>query len=159
MGSTARGVLLVSLLLAMVAPLAQAADRSVEARLEERGIQYEVDEDNDYRVTIAYTDEGRTQLAYVSGGTESIGGFTVREIFAPAGRVEADGIDGDKALALLADSRSNKLGSWELAGDLLYFVIKLPDSIDAAQLETALSLVAQMADDMEIQLSGDRDEL
>lgn len=31
--------------------------------------------------------------------------------------------------------------------------------IDAAQLETALSIAAEMADNMEILLSGERDEL
>lgn len=70
-----------------------------------------------------------------------------------------DGIDGDKALELMGESRNNKLGSWELAGDVLYFVLKMPDSIDASELESAMDIAAQTADDMELELSGDRDEL
>ena len=42
---------------------------------------------------------------------------------------------------------------------MLYFVIKLPDSVDGAALEAALDIVAQVADDQEIEFSGDRDEL
>ena len=62
-------------------------------------------------------------------------------------------------MELLAESRKNKLGSWESAGDVLYFVIKVPDSLDAAQLESAMDIAAQTADDMELEISGDRDDL
>lgn len=88
-----------------------AADASVAKRLDERGVKYEVDMDGDYKVTYNYAKEGRTQLVFVSGGTESVAGFTVREVFSPAARVAGDGIDGAKALELLAESRQNKLGA------------------------------------------------
>ena len=42
---------------------------------------------------------------------------------------------------------------------MLYFVIKLNDSADGAQLEAALDIVAEVADNKEIELSGERDEL
>ena len=136
-----------------------AADASVVTRLEARGVKYEVDGDGDYKVTYNYSDEGRSQLVFVSGGTQSVAGFTVREVFSPAARISGDGISGAKALELLAESRSNKLGAWEIAGDVLYFVIKLPDDVTAAQLEAAMDIAAETADDMEIELSGDRDDL
>ncbi len=132
------------------------ADASVQTRLDARGVKYEVDADGDYKVTYSYKSEGRTQLVFVSGKTESVGGFKVREVFAPAAK---DGISGAKAIELMGESRSNKIGSWELQGDVLYFVIKLPDSVDAAQLESAMDIAAQTADDMEIKLSGDEDAL
>ncbi|WP_290888506.1 hypothetical protein [Arenimonas sp.] len=136
-----------------------AADSSVAKRLDERGIKYEVDMDGDYKVTYNYSKEGRTQLVFVSGSTESVSGYTVREVFSPAARVSTDGIDGAKALELMEESRKNKLGAWELSGDVLYFVIKLPDEMSAAELESAMDIASQTADDMEIELSGDRDDL
>ncbi len=136
-----------------------AADASVEARLQARGVQFEVDGDGDYKVTYSYQQENRTQLVFVSGRTEQVNGITVREVFSPAGRVAADQIDGAKALALLADSRSKKIGAWEMSGDVLYFVIKLPDSVDAAALEAAMDIASETADNKEIELSGDKDEL
>lgn len=145
--------------LAGAAAPALAADASVEARLSARGLDFESDDDGDYKVVFAYDNEGRSQLVFISGSTTSVRGMTVREVFAPAGRVQADGIDGKRALELLADSRLRKIGSWELAGDVLYFVIKLPDNVDAATLEAAIDVAAQTADDMEIELSGDRDAL
>jgi hypothetical protein len=138
---------------------AQAADPSVKSRLDARGVKYDVDDDGDFKVTYSYSKEKRSQLVFVSGDTESVGGFEIREVFSPAGRVGKDGIDGKKALELLAESRKNKLGGWELSGDVLYFVIKVPDNVDAAQLESAMDIAAETADDMEIKLSGDRDDL
>lgn len=140
----------------LLTPAAQAADASVETRLDARGIKYEVDADGDYKVTYSYKSEGRTQLVFVSGRTESVGGFKVREVFAPAAK---DGINGAKAVELMGESRTNKMGSWELQGEVLYFVIKLPDSVNASELESAMDIAAQTADNMEIELSGDEDAL
>ncbi|TWI12755.1 hypothetical protein IP93_01101 [Lysobacter ruishenii] len=152
-------LLAATLLLTIIGGPAAAADASVKARLDARGVKHEVDGDGDYKVTYNYAKEGRTQLVFVSGRTETLGGFIVREIFSPAGRVGKDAIDGAKALELLAESRNNKLGSWELGGDVLYFVLKLPDTLSGAELESAMDIAAQTADDMEIKLSADRDEL
>ena len=138
---------------------ALASDASVKARLDARGIKHTVDDDGDYKVTYSYEKESRTQLVFVSGGTETVGGFQVREVFSPAARLEKDGVNGAKALELLAESRKNKLGSWETDGDVLLFVIKLPDSASAAELESAMDIAAQTADDMELELSGARDDL
>jgi len=61
------------------------ADSSVQTRLDARGVKYEVDADGDYKVTYSYKSEGRTQLVFVSGKTESVGGVEVRAVVAPAG--------------------------------------------------------------------------
>ena len=160
MSSSVRAVLFASLLLgSLLVPVAHAEDAAVKTRLEARGVKYEVDGDGDFKVTYNYSKEDRSQLVFVSGSTQSVGGFKIREIFSPAGRVEKDRINGAKALELIAESRKNKLGGWELDGDVLYFVIKLPDSMDAAQLESAMDIAAETADDMEIEISGDRDDL
>lgn len=151
-------ILITTCLFCLATPLAQASDASVSARLDARGIKYKVDEDGDHYLTVSYKEEKRTQLVYVSGSTESIQGLVVREVFSPAGNVKNDKI-AEKALALLTDSRSQKIGAWEVAGDTLYYVIKLPDSVDAAQLEAAIDIAAEVADNKEIELSGDKDEL
>lgn len=155
-----RDLLVASLLIGgMFAPAAYAEDASVKSRLDARGVKYTVDDDGDFKVTYSYSKENRTQLVFVSGSTESVGGFNIREIFSPAARVEKDGVNGAKALELMTESRKNKLGGWELSGDVLYFVIKLPDSMDGAQLESAMDIAAETADDMEIKFSEDRDDL
>lgn len=139
-----------------LAPSAHA-DPSVEKRLNDRGVTFEVDDDGDYRVLYSYEGEGRSQLAFVRAQTETTRSFVVREVWAAAANVEKDGISGAKALELLADSRTNKLGSWEIDGKTLLFVIKLPDDVSAATLQAALETVAAVADDMEIELTGGND--
>lgn len=144
--------------LAAAAPAA-AEDASVAKRLDREGLKYEVDNDGDYKLTFNYSKEGRTQLVFVSGKTETVSGLTVREVFSPAGRVEKDGIGGKMALELLEASGGMKLGSWEIRGDVLYFVIKVLDSATSSELSSMLDVAAETADDKEIEISGDRDDL
>lgn len=145
--------------LAAAAAPAAAEDASVEKRLDRAGLKYEVDSDGDYKHTFNYTKEGRTQLVFVSGSTQTVSGLTVREVFSPAGRVEKDGIGGQKALELLENSGTLKMGSWEIRGDVLYFVIKVLDSATATELSSLLDIAAETADDKEIELSGEQDDL
>lgn len=152
-------ILLSAALLASPALPVSAADDSVARRLDALGVKYEVDSDGDYKSTYSYSKEQRTQLVFVRGKTEEIRGVRVREVFAPAGRVAADRIDGARALKLLADSGTNKLGAWEIHGDTLFYVVKFIDNDDAKLLELAMDVTAETADDMEIELSGDRDDL
>jgi len=157
--STLSRLLAAALLLATTALPAAAADRSVEVRLDARGTSYQIDEDGDYMVVVRFGEENRTQLVYVSGRTESVSGLIVREVFSPAAHLGRDRVDGAKALELLRDSRQRKIGAWEISGDLLYYVIKLPDSADALQLDSAILIAAEVADDAEIEFSGDADTL
>ncbi|WP_073974635.1 hypothetical protein [Erythrobacter donghaensis] len=144
---------------AATAAPAAAEDASVERRLDREGLKYEVDDDGDYKLTFNYSKEGRTQLVFVSGTTQTVSGLTIREVFSPAGRVEKDGIGGEAALELLANSGQMKMGSWEIRGDVLYFVIKVLDSATSSELSSMLDIAAETADDKEIELSGDRDDL
>lgn len=146
-------------LAAATAVPAAAEDASVARRLDSAGLKYEVDNDGDYKLTFNYTKEGRTQLVFVSGTTQTVSGLTVREVFSPAGRVEKDGIGGKAALELLSASGQLKMGSWEIRGDVLYFVIKVLDSASSSELSSLLDIAAETADDKEIELSGDRDDL
>lgn len=136
---------------------AASEDASVRQRLDSNGTKYEVDADGDFKITYSYKKENRTQLIFVSGKTESVHNLVIREIFSPTARIQANGFDGAKALELLVESRKNKLGSLEIEGDVLYFVIKLPDSISAAELEAAMDIAAETADDMELKLTGKDD--
>src|SRR5690606_1197241 len=149
-----RLVLLVPFLIAF-AGTAVAATPSVAERLQALGLDYVIDEDGDYRITISYPRDKRRQLVFVGGRTASLGEFAVREVFAPAAPVAH--LDPGRALELLEANRGAKLGAWEADPEMLYFVIKLPDTVDAAELGIAIQVAAEMADDMEIALSGGED--
>lgn len=139
------------------ADAAQPEDPSVQPKLEARGLKYEVS-DGDYKLVFSFEENKRTQIVFVSGTTEEFGAMKVREVFAPAARLK-DGITGAVALEMLENNRTRKIGAWEIGGDVLYYVVKLPDTVDAEQLELAMEVAAQTADELELRFSGDRDEL
>lgn len=155
--SVRTAVLFAAALSAGSAAAAPAGDARVKKRLDERGMKYEVYEDGDFKLTFSYKTEDRSQLVFVSGKTESVGVFEIREVFAPALKLADVQLPGAKTKELLESSGEYKLGSWEIRGDVLYYVIKLPDTIDAEELESALEIAAEAADDMELELSGKDD--
>jgi hypothetical protein len=144
--------------LLLAASPAQAND-SVKAKLEQLKIKYEVDKDGDYKVIYTFTKEKRTQLLYVSGRTETLDSMQIREILSPAARLSEDNITADRAMEFLRHSASRKIGSWELRGSTIYMVIKIPDTVSSADLETFMDVAASSADEMEKSISGDKDEL
>lgn len=139
--------------------MANAQDRTVEIRLVELNLDYEVDDDGDYAIVFNYTDEDRTQLVFVLTATQQINNVTIREVIAPTARVKENGIDGDVALMLLKNAAGNKIGSWEIRGEVLYFVAKVAEPVNSADLGTVLEAVAATADDMEIVLTNNGDEM
>ena len=149
--------LALSVALSLAAPVL-AADAAVESRLQARGVKYEVDKDGDYKITYSFSEEKRTHLLFVSGSTEEVGGLQVRQIFAPVARVAGNAVTGEMALGLLRENQGYKLGAWEISGDILYFVARIPDSVDATGLEQLMDIVASIADDKEIELTGAKDE-
>ena len=155
---TSSALLFAGLTLVAAAP-AVAQSRSVEDRLKEKGISYEVDGDGDYKLGISWSNEGRSQIVFISGKTEEVGGMTVREVFAPAAIVKDHNITGTTALELLEASGKTKLGSWEIRGGVVYYVAKVFDSISASQLDTVIAIVSESADDKEIELTGGKDDL
>lgn len=138
---------------------ASAQSRSVEDWLEELGTRAEIDEDGDYKLGINWSNEGRSQIVFVSGRTEEVGGLVIREVFSAAALVTEHDITGAKALELLEASGNTKLGAWEIRDGVVYYVAKIPDSFNAKELDTVLTIVSESADDKEIELTGGKDDL
>lgn len=141
--------------LAPLAEIVSGAEDTLAQRLDAQGVRYERDDDGDYRVVFAWQQENRSQLAFVAGSAHVLGESAVREVFSPAAPVPAGGFSAEQADMLLRDSQRNILGGWEIAGDTLFYVIKLHDDADGARFEQALEVAAQLADDMELQLTGE----
>ena len=134
---------------------AHAADAAVEKRLEALGMKPSTDEDGDYRVVYDYSGEGRTQLVYVAGRTLLVKGQEVRKIFSPAAVLSAGKVTGEVALELLGESGSSAYGGWEVRSGVLFYAIEVPEPLTAAQLKTAMDICAELADNKELELSGD----
>ena len=143
---------------AAATPSLAADTDGVAALLDQAKIKYEVDKDKDYKVIYNFNEEERTQVVYVSGATEEYKGMRIRTIFAPAARLDKDSIT-DQFRSLLESNGKSKIGAWEINGDVLFFAARLVEPVTSDQLSTMLNLVASVADDKEIEISGKRDEL
>jgi hypothetical protein len=151
--------LVLAAVLAGAAPLANATDPALDAMLKAADIPFEVDEDGDYKIVYDWSKDKRSQLVYVSGTPEVLDGVTLYEIFSPAKVLDDAAIDPALARRLLGENAKYKFGAWELAGKNLYFTGKVPAGATAAQFETLVSVVAGIADDMELELTPGKDDL
>ena len=142
---------------AAATPSLAAEPDGIAALLDQQKIKYEVDKDKDYKIVYDFDEDKRTQIVYVSGTTEDFRGMKIRTIFAPAARLK-DGITG-QFQSLLEHNGKSKIGAWEINGELLFFSARLIEPITSEQLSAMLNLVASIADDKEIEISGKRDEL
>jgi hypothetical protein len=142
---------------AVMAPLpTQAEDSSIKRRLDGVGQKYEIDKDGDFKITLSFTEDKRSQIVFVEGTPYDVAGVQVRNIFAPVAKVDEDGVAG-KAVELLKANNGYKLGAYEIEGSILILSLKIPEAATGEQLQKAVRLAASVADNKEIELSGARD--
>ncbi|MBB5208501.1 hypothetical protein [Chiayiivirga flava] len=151
-------LLLSASLLAAPASAADKADPLVKRHLEARGTPYEVDEDNDYAITVDMGD-GRTQLVYVMSNVHRVDGLAVREIWSNGYQsLEKGMLPAKVANRLLEHSHEVILGSWVKQGDgYAVFVVKIPADASADQLDSAIDTAAASADLIEKEFTGETD--
>jgi len=165
-----------------IAPLAAAqthsensaptADPRVKTALDRIGYKYELNKDNDYKLTPIQTEQNgtsadgkpiwRTQLVYVNSNTERYGSLEIREILAPA-FLSTGPLSATVANRLLRENNTVKLGSWRLvpinsgpnAGNyLVMFAAQINADSDAESLRLTIKSVVLIADRMEKELTN-----
>ena len=145
--------------IALASPTAAAKDPRLEALLDGAGLEYELDDDGDYKMTVEWDKEKRSQLVYLSGTVEELGSLRLGTLFSPAQNLGQAGIDGARARHLLEQNARTKLGAWEVSGKYVYFSTKFPSSVDAEQFRKLVLVTAETADDLELELSPGKDDL
>lgn len=114
------------------APATTPASRDgLKQKLDRFGWKYDILENGNYRVVFNVGGTKRTQLFYISGETQSYDCLVIREFFAPAAKVSAS-VNGAKALELMAESHTKKMGSWEIHGDTLMYTAKVSEAAESA---------------------------
>jgi hypothetical protein len=134
-----------------------SADPRVRTALESLGLNYEVDENGNYVVTLRSPTGNRRQVAVIASETTRLGPLEIREVLSPA--YVTDGtLPSDVANTLLADSGSAQLGAWQTYNDgkqsMAIFTARIDANSNAGALEAALYAVLDTADHMENQLTG-----
>lgn len=134
----------------------QAEDSSLKRRLDSIGQKYEIDKDGDFKITLSFTEDKRSQIVFVEGAPYDVAGVQVRNIFAPVAKVTEDGVAG-KAVDLLKANNGYKIGAYEISGNVLMLSLKIPEAASGEQIQKAIRLAASVADNKEIEMSGARD--
>lgn len=156
---SARLALIAAGAFALIAPgVTQAEDNSVKRRLDAVGQKYEIDKDGDFKMTFTFNEDKRSQIVFVAGAPyEVAGGMQVRNVFAPLAKIDEDKIAGARAVELLKDNNTFKIGAYEVEGNIVLLSLKVPDSATPQQLQKAVQMAASVADEKEKAISGTRD--
>ena len=135
------------------------ADARIKAALDRQQIDYEIDEDGDFRVIFTTDDDGdRTQLVFVNSNVEKYGEkLEIREIWSLGYRN-----DGSVPPALVKKaakmSRDYVVGAWEVIGDnRLALVAKVPANLDDDTLLGTIGSIGRKADAFEKDTLGTDD--
>ena len=151
--------------IAAVSQYAEAAagepDPLIKGQLEILKVPYEVDEDGDFNITLEL-ENGRTQLCFISSVVNRFESLHYREIYAYA-HMDKGPLNARTAERALSDSASRLVGGWCLAErssreSVLYYAAKVPAQMKPESLFEVVSIVAAVADEMEAELSGKKDE-
>ena len=139
---------------------AGAPDERVRQALDAINCGYEIDKSSRYHIIIRYPAEGRTQLVLVASQTTIYREREWRKVWSNAFQVTGR-LSGDQALMLLSDSDKYPLGAWcieESDGKTtVFFQISLPADAVPTELDNAMLLAAEAADDMEKNMVGTDD--
>jgi hypothetical protein len=133
---------------------AATADAGVRSKLEAANVPFEVDSDGDFKVVVNYKSEGRTQLVYVRSAIETWGKYRVREVWSYAYEGEFNALIGNR---LLESSYKLKLGSWTKQNNRALMVVKIDANATSEELQNAISFAAEVADEMEKELTDGKD--
>jgi hypothetical protein len=132
-------------------------DNVVKAQLDAKGVTYEVDKDGDFKVVYKLSG-GRTQLAWVRSKVNTYGTLKVREIWSPGYKSDSNDFPALIANTLLDKNHEVKLGAWEAQDNVAMFVVKIAADAPADQLVDALEAAVNSADQLEKEITGDKDE-
>jgi hypothetical protein len=147
----------VTFALAVSTAAAVAPDNAVKAKLDAKGIKYQIDKDGDFRI-VYQLDGGRSQVAWIRSAINSFGSLKIREIWSPGYRSDSNDFSAKIANDLLARNNQVKLGAWETQKNVAMFVVKIPADANADQLVDAVAVAVDSADEVEKEITGSKDE-
>ena len=134
---------------------ADGVDERVRNRLNSKNFQYEIDDENDFKIIVTL-DNGRTQLLWINSNTQKFKNMEIREVW-------SIGYKGDLSYnimkTMLRDSETLKIGAWgtNKDNDRAIFSAKIPANLDADNLIGIIFLVGESADELEKEFHGNDD--
>lgn len=134
-------------------------DKRVRAALDAESLNFDIDEDGDYKVVLSFHDDNdRTQQVIVQSQTFTYQQTEFREIFSAAVKLDDAGkLDLALARRLLEESSESMLGFWGIEDNVIWAIARIPANAPASALHESISFVAIRADDLEKERQGGDD--
>lgn len=136
-----------------------AQDKRVESALDDAGIDWSTSESGNYRMVLDVPEgNGRTHLIFVAQKAMEFRSFEIREVY---GIVYKSDIRPSQRQyeELLQKNESVKMGFFSLIENdgeyIVYFNAVVDANIDGKGLEDAINAVMQVADQMELEMTGE----
>ena len=128
-------------------------DMRVMAILDAAELNYEIDDDQDFRLFYDIDDGERSQTVWVRSATNTRFDTEIREVWSYIYRHPTTRLPPDLMLRMLRDSFERIMGSWALDDQLLLYVVRVPVGDDMMLID-ALSDAAVVADALEKDILG-----
>lgn len=139
-------------------PVAAAElDTRVLSQLNEIGMAYQIDEDNDYALVISFDDD-RSQLVFVRSQVYTSRGLGMRDVWSVAFDSPDESMPDGLETRLLKENADLVMGGWVRIENRIAHMAKIPENASAEVLRSAILEVAEVADELEKELVG-TDEL
>jgi hypothetical protein len=149
-------------LLSCLAALAQTGgvkttgDARVRRVLEQTDLRYTVDEDGDFRLSVAVANQ-RSQLVLISSRTETYGDLESREVWSVGFGPESGVIPPTVGSGLLQANAKLKLGAWQIVSlggkEAAVFAARIAAAPNVKALRDTIRVVAAEADEKEAELT------
>lgn len=132
-------------------------DETVRDKLDALELIYDIDEDNDFVLQFDF-DDGRSQLVWIRSRTYASSDVAMRDVWAYAYQHPTKHLPNDLERRLLIENYDLIMGTWAREGNSIVYIVKLPADAAAAALQAALFEAAELADELEKEVTG-TDEL
>ena len=136
------------------------ADPRVAQALDSLGLKYSVNSSNNYKVVYSMEDgSGRSHLAFVVSKTSKYRSLEIREIWSIAAILD-EYPDAEVVDYMFTMNSTTKIGAWaiEVSDDgevWVMYTVKVPADLSADELNDIIYFVAEVCDELEVELTGD----
>lgn len=136
---------------------AARVDTRLRAAVDAAGLSYDINARADLQLVIEY-DDGRSQSVTLQSTTLRYDVGEQRDVYSLAHRFgEDETLDPALLQRLLGENNTFTLGFWALQDRHLYAIARIPARASPLQVREAVRFVAEVADELERELSGDAD--
>ncbi len=132
------------------------ADERISKQLDSLGYKYTVNDKGDFKLICRLGDD-RTQVVFINSSTQNFQDIEIREIFSPAALLKASDFSVPFLKKLLEENYNKKIGAWQMISgnesSLITYTVKADANCPALELNKIIWLVAQTAEELEIEIS------